>query len=196
MPSPAIVVGVLALVAALAGTAVAGPGASTSKLTKRKVNELIDQRFPVATAGIGDNAVTTPKIADGAVTTPKIGDAAVTDGKVADDSLTGAKINESTLGSPLLRNVEIVADTSVSNSTDATKSIGVDCPAGKLLTGGGASVRVPFLGNAVDVAITDSGPSDGIFSGIDPGRWVATASEYNADPDPWSVRVYAVCADA
>jgi hypothetical protein len=43
MPSPAILVAVLALVAALAGTAVAGPDASTSALTKSKVKRIADK---------------------------------------------------------------------------------------------------------------------------------------------------------
>ena len=42
-PSPAIIVAVVALVAALAGTAVAGPGAVSSKLTKAKV-KLVSQK--------------------------------------------------------------------------------------------------------------------------------------------------------
>ena len=42
-PSPAIVVAVLALVAALAGTAIAGPDASTSALSKKKVKQLIEK---------------------------------------------------------------------------------------------------------------------------------------------------------
>jgi hypothetical protein len=40
MPSPALLVGVLALVAALAGTAIAGPGAVSSKLNKAKVKQV------------------------------------------------------------------------------------------------------------------------------------------------------------
>jgi hypothetical protein len=59
MPSPAILVGVLALVAALAGTAVAGPDASTSALSKKKVkkiakkqaNKAIDAAAPGLTVG-------------------------------------------------------------------------------------------------------------------------------------------------
>ena len=42
-PSPAIIVAVVALVAALAGTAVAGPGAGSSAITKSKV-KLISQK--------------------------------------------------------------------------------------------------------------------------------------------------------
>ena len=68
-PSPAIVVAVMALVAAVAGTAVAGPGASTSKITKKKVtkiatkvaNQEIDKRAPglsVAHANTATSATT------------------------------------------------------------------------------------------------------------------------------------------
>jgi hypothetical protein len=76
-PSPAIIVAVVALVAALAGTAVAGPGAETSKITKAKVkkiaNKQINKRLPWKTADIADDAVTTPKLANGAVVSPKLG---------------------------------------------------------------------------------------------------------------------------
>jgi hypothetical protein len=44
-PSPGLLLAVLALVAALAGTAVAGPGASTSKITKKKVAAIADQEI-------------------------------------------------------------------------------------------------------------------------------------------------------
>jgi hypothetical protein len=76
-PSPALIVAVVALVAALAGTAIAGPGATTSKITKAKVkkiaNKQINKRLPIDTAELADGAVTTPKIANDAVTAPKLG---------------------------------------------------------------------------------------------------------------------------
>jgi hypothetical protein len=54
-PSPAIVVALLALVAGLAGTAVAGPDASTSAVTKKKAkkiaNKQITKRAPGLTVG-------------------------------------------------------------------------------------------------------------------------------------------------
>jgi hypothetical protein len=65
-PSPAIVVAVLALVAALAGTAIAGQGATTSAVTKAKVkkvaNKQINKRIPWKTQDIADNAITAPKL--------------------------------------------------------------------------------------------------------------------------------------
>jgi uncharacterized cupredoxin-like copper-binding protein len=63
MPSPAILVAVLALVAALAGTAVAGPDASTSAITKKKVKKIATKQIhklapglSVAHADTADNA--------------------------------------------------------------------------------------------------------------------------------------------
>ena len=60
-PSPAIIVAVVALIAALAGTAVAGPGASSSALTKAKVrtiankqaNKALDAVLPLGSANLG-----------------------------------------------------------------------------------------------------------------------------------------------
>lgn len=45
-PSPALVIAVLALVAALAGTALAGPDASTSALSKKKVRKIVTKLAP------------------------------------------------------------------------------------------------------------------------------------------------------
>ena len=59
-PSPAIVVAVLALVAALAGTAIAGPDASISAITKNKVKKIarqqVTQLAPTLHVATADNA--------------------------------------------------------------------------------------------------------------------------------------------
>lgn len=60
-PSPAIIVAVVALVAALAGTAVAGPGASTSAVDKsdvkriatKKANKAVNAVLPLTSANLG-----------------------------------------------------------------------------------------------------------------------------------------------
>jgi hypothetical protein len=95
-PSPAMVVAVLALVAALAGTAVAGPDASSSAINKKKVKKIatkqaakqIDAQLPWRTEDIADGAVTGAKLADGAVTGAKVADGAITQAKLA---TTGAR---------------------------------------------------------------------------------------------------------
>jgi hypothetical protein len=51
-PSSGVLVGVLALVAAVAGTAVAGPGATTSKLSKKKVAKIADQEINKLAPGL------------------------------------------------------------------------------------------------------------------------------------------------
>jgi hypothetical protein len=62
-PSPAIVVSALALVAALAGTAVAGPGANTSvskkaikKIPRKEANKQITNRAPTLAVASADTA--------------------------------------------------------------------------------------------------------------------------------------------
>ena len=62
MPSPALIVAMVALVAAMGGSAYAG--------------------IKIGTKQLKSNAVTAPKIKNGAVTTPKIKDGAVTTGKL------------------------------------------------------------------------------------------------------------------
>ena len=58
-PRPALVIAVVALIAALAGTAVADPGATTSKITKSKVKKIVNKLAPglsVAHANTADSA--------------------------------------------------------------------------------------------------------------------------------------------
>jgi hypothetical protein len=60
-PSPAIIVAVVALVAALAGTAVAGQGAETSSALGQKIkkkatkaaNKVVDETLPITSAELG-----------------------------------------------------------------------------------------------------------------------------------------------
>jgi CBS domain containing-hemolysin-like protein len=88
-PSPAILIAVIALVAALAGSAIADVATtSLDKNDTKKVKKLAkkqakkqdkkqDQRnFPVDSSQIGRGAVSSAKIGDGAVTSAKIADAA------------------------------------------------------------------------------------------------------------------------
>jgi hypothetical protein len=52
LSSPGLLVGVLALVAAVAGTAVAGPGATTGALTKSKVKKIAAQQVNALAPGL------------------------------------------------------------------------------------------------------------------------------------------------
>ena len=68
-PPAALIVSVLALVAALVGTAVAQPSAKkvTTKKVKKIANQEIEKRLPLTTNDLSDGAVTTGKLAAGAV---------------------------------------------------------------------------------------------------------------------------------
>jgi hypothetical protein len=81
LPSPGLTVGVVALIAALSGTAVALPGRNT-----------------VDSGDLKRGAVKTSDIARGAVTNSKVRNRTLTRAKVRTNTLTGAQIDESTLG--------------------------------------------------------------------------------------------------
>jgi hypothetical protein len=91
-PSPAIVVAVMALIAAVAGTAVAGPGATTSKITKKKVNKIaakvanqeIDERAPGLSVANAAQLDGRPAVA--------FDTASASDVQTADQALTGAHV--------------------------------------------------------------------------------------------------------
>jgi hypothetical protein len=90
-PSPALVVALVALVAALTGTAWAALGKNSVGSKQLKKNS-------VTAAKIKNNAVTGSKIQNNAVTTSKIKENGVTTSKIQDGAVTGAKVNLSTLG--------------------------------------------------------------------------------------------------
>ena len=102
-PSPAILVAVIALVAALGGSAVAEV-ATTSKLNKKEKKQVkkiakkqgqkqakkqVAKQFPVGSSQLADGAVTAPKLADGAVNGAKIAAGSIGDEKLADIDLFG-----------------------------------------------------------------------------------------------------------
>lgn len=127
-PSPAIAVAVMALVAALAGTAIAAdPIATTSakKLTKKKVKKIadrrIDKRFPLGADDIADGAVGPPKLADGAVGSPKLADGAVTNPKIGNGAVTRAKLAPGLRGSTQFARVRSDGALVDGTATDASR---------------------------------------------------------------------------
>jgi hypothetical protein len=91
-PSAALVVAIVALVAALTGSAIALPGKNT-------VDKNDIQKNAVKTKTIKAGAVTEPKLADGAVSSAKIADAAVTTAKIADAAVSSAKLANASVSS-------------------------------------------------------------------------------------------------
>lgn len=88
MPSPAMVVALVALFVSLGGASYAA-----TKIGTRQI-----KNGAVTTKKLHFQAVTTNKLADGSVTTSKLANDAVTGQQVEDNSLTGQDINESSLG--------------------------------------------------------------------------------------------------
>jgi hypothetical protein len=107
-PSPAMVVAVIALIAALAGTAVA---AKRTKLPK--------------------NSVGARQLKRKSVTTGKIANNAVNGRKVVDHSLTGADINLGVLGT-----VPAAVEASHASNSDALSGHQAACPGGTVLLRG------------------------------------------------------------
>ena len=90
MPSPAMLVALLALFVALGGSAYA-------------VNK-------VGTNQIKNNAVTTPKLKNNAVTTAKVANGAIKSAKLGEASVTGSKVAQQAIGGPNLADFSISAD--------------------------------------------------------------------------------------
>ena len=120
LPSPALAISLIALTAAMGGSALALPGKNqvdSHDIQKGAVNTRQIARHAVTSAKldtksvkggklagksvkggkIRDKAVKTSKLDDQAVTTDKLADGAVTGPKVADDSIGDAKLSDSQL---------------------------------------------------------------------------------------------------
>jgi hypothetical protein len=208
-PSPAIFVAVAALVAAVAGSALAGPSASTSAFTKQKAkkitNKLIDKRLPIDTAELGDAAVTTPKLADGAVTTPKLGDAAVTTPKLGDAAVTTPKLGDAAVTTPKLANgavtgaklgnvVTRVTETALPDN-GSVQAAHTPCAAGETLIGGGANFTAPFGSDTIILASRPSTDAAGTSPGDGEGFsfWRASAVNVAGGSGATNIRAWAVC---
>ncbi len=71
------------------------------------------------------------------------------------------------------------------NNTTTPKTISVNCPAGKKVTGGGGSVT-----NSDDVGLTQSFPADD-------DTWTAKGADLDGfGSATWTLTVYAVCVTA
>jgi hypothetical protein len=94
-PSPAMMVSVIALFVALAGSAYAIQKIGSKQIKKNAVTTKKIKDGAVKEAKLATGAATAGKIADGAVTGAKLGDGAVGTAKLADGAVDKAKLADS-----------------------------------------------------------------------------------------------------
>ena len=133
-----------------------------------------------------------PSWAAGKITGEQIKDETLTGADVQNDSLTGADIVESSLGEiPAaggagVRNRSVAERGSDSQLSEDEKSASAQCPAGKVVVGGGHAIVAP---PALDLSIVSSRPGS-------TDRWSVTAEEDTPTDFNWQLSAYAVCVDA
>ena len=133
----------------------------------------------VAGWNIVPNAVGTDEIASDAVTSSQIADDSVTSSQIADGSVTGADISYTR------------AQSSTEINGDDYKNISVECPDGKVVSGGGFQMN----GTTEDmhkVTVLSSQP----FAppGSEATKWAVDAEEIaGQEATAWGITVFAVC---
>lgn len=146
-----------------------------------------------ASEAIPRNSVGTTQLKNSAVTTKKLAANAVTSAKVKNGSLLVADFRAGQLpagptgpqgppGTPGLNALETVNATSAVNSS-TSRTIGMACPSGKRLIGGGARLN----GSYTTVAVQRSFPDND-------NTWRADAREMTPNAGAWSLSAFAICA--
>jgi hypothetical protein len=151
MRNPAVIVASAALILALVGTAVAGPQATISKITKTKVRKIArKQANQVLTRRASTLDVNSAKVAgsarpngpaggdlSGGYPEPVIGEGSVSTEKVADDAVTAEKIANEQVRASELGAMEVVSANSPTVANGATTGATAQCPPGSKIISGG-----------------------------------------------------------
>jgi hypothetical protein len=177
-PSPALVLSLLALMFALAGTGIA----AVTAIPPNTVGKAQLKRNAVLTGKIKDGQVFSQDIANGTVTTFDIKNGTLRRRDFKPGEVPTGPAGPQ--GPPGVSGLQR-ADASTSNDSGSPKSVSAGCPAGKHVIGGGARV---FGGGSSEVSITDSYPE------ADGSKWNARAIEVNGTPGTWTLTAFAICA--
>jgi hypothetical protein len=171
LPSPALVVASLALVAALAGTSVAA------------VSQV--PRGSVGTAQLKNGAVTSPKIRTGAVTSSDVQNGTLRRVDFRPGQLpTGAQGPQGPAGpAGLSAREQVSAETPLTSV--GPKNTSATCPAGKKVIGGGVEVGGSGRNR---VTVTENKP-------VGDNGWEGEAFEAVATGQTWKLVVHAICAN-
>ncbi len=157
-PTPALVISVVALFVALGGSALA------AKIITKP-------------------AQLSPKV----VKNGKVAKEDLKGNRLRNDTVEGTQVDESTLGTPLVRSVEVVTEETVQDTT-SPKPVTATCPPNKKVIGGGATIT----GNVDDV--TEVGLERSMVT-ADQNSYEARGRAFETEADDWGVRVRAICAD-
>jgi hypothetical protein len=161
---------------------------------------------------IRNGTLTADDVANESLGTNRIKNGSLLGVDLANDTLTGSKINESTLGQvpsagaadsathadkAPIEGTEVLWKLDPSNQTvQKTKTVSIDCPAGKkAIGGGGYGYSSVFSGTTNDdVAITDNKPTGYVYStGTNTGYAIPTGWTVTVRgvEDPWNAGLYA-----
>lgn len=185
-PSAALAVSVIALIAALSGTAYAG---------------IVLGRNSVGTKQLRNRAVTTAKIHNGAITAKKLqkgllvphaarADVATAAGTALTAGHASSADSATTAGSAAaLTGVNVITSASITNPHGQETFGEADCPAGQFVVGGGA------WNNAVenDVSVNSSWPTRQNATDAAPNAWGVWMNNLSGGTDS-VFSVYAICA--
>jgi hypothetical protein len=174
---------------AVTGAKIANATIGSSQLANGAVRAAQLGGGVVTTSKLGKGAVTSEKIANGAVGGNQLSANAVTTGKIQDGAVTSAKL-ASSLSSSLVKGIAYVTASSLSNTSEATKTVTASCPNGKQVVGGGAKA----VGGDKLIAITASAPTAPGADGKRTG-WTAVATQAEVSGTNWAVEAFAVCAE-
>lgn len=197
------VLSLIAIFVALSATAVAatklGPGqVKEVNIANEAVSNPKLKNLGITASKIANGTIVTGKLKGSSVIAGKLGKEAVTAGKIkkkavgtaalAPESVTPAKIS-STFSAPLLKNASYASVETATNEAEEKTTIAT-CPVGKQAISGGARVN----GTLKEVAITGTQP---YFNGSVHTGWEAFARDIvpGGGAGPWSLTVFAVCAE-
>ena len=193
LPSPAMLVALLALFVALGGSAYAvkkTAAAPANSVVTKSIRKGAVTRLKLADGAVGANqllpgAVGAPQIVDGAIGTTEIADGAVTGAKVGAKTLTASNIDLSTLNIPAETKYTVRSQTAEhSFEKDGQFQLLVSCLAGEVATGGGGR------SSNGRISLSESTP----FVGANEQSWGVLLHDASGEALTAQVTAYVVCA--
>jgi hypothetical protein len=168
-PSPGTVIAVIALIAAMAGVAVAANKIGPKQIKPNAVRTSKIKDGAVTTSKLADGAVTSPKISNGAVGTNQILDNGVGTGDIADGAVGSSDIADGAVGTAKLADGAVsTAKLDASERSEgftATRDTNTPLPTGNDTTVIQATLPVP--GNYIFSATASVGTTNGAAHLVD-----------------------------